>query len=246
MPLGESADVDWSQAEERQIAEQDLYPEPREGADWLPLPAAAGKTRSYTAWSRALSDTLYRTQSLELFKSPTFKIQSAPGEEEREFRMRLADLGREKRDEEVEELRERFAKKVATLEDRVRRARAKVEKEAEQASSQKLKTAISFGTALLSVFTGRKGVSKTDLNRAGTAFRGLGRSKEQSEDVERAAENVEALVEQLEELNRELEEKIDEMGERYDAAAEELSVIACRPRRRDIDVRRVALLWIPE
>ncbi len=116
----------------------------------------------------------------------------------------------------------------------------------QQASSQKLKTAISFGTALLAVFTGRKGVSQTDLNRAGSAFRGLGRSKEQSQDVERAAENVDALVEQLEELNRELQEKIDDMGDRYDPASEELSVIACRPRRSDIDVRRVALLWIAE
>ncbi len=38
-------------------------------------------------------------------------------------------LGREKRDLRVEKLRERYAKKAATLEDRVRRARAKVEKE---------------------------------------------------------------------------------------------------------------------
>jgi hypothetical protein len=242
----EGSDVDWSQAEDRQLAEQDLYPEPVEGAAWQPLPAAAGKSKSYTAWGRALEEALYRTQSLELFKSPSFKIQSAPGESERDFRIRLADLGREKRDAELEKLRERYAKKAATLEERVRRARAKVEKESEQASSEKLKTAISFGTALLSVLTGRKGISKTDLGRAGSAMKGIGRSKEQSEDVERAAENVEALIDQLEEVNRELAEKIDEVSDRFDPEAEELTVVACRPRRRDIDVRRVALLWVPE
>ena len=247
IPLsGESIEVDWSQAIERPLAEQDLYLEPRDGAAWWPLPVAAGKSKSYTAWKRGLADTLYRTRSLELFKSATLKVESNPGESERDFRIRLADLGREERDQEVQNLRERYTKKVATLEERVRKARARVEKEKEQASSQKLKTAISFGTALLSVFTGRQGVSKTDLNRAGSAFRGLGRSREQSQDVDRAEETVEALLEQIEDLNQELEQKVDEVSDRYDATREELSVVACRPRRSDIEVRRVALLWIPE
>jgi hypothetical protein len=247
LPLSEDSDeIDWSEAEARQIAEQDLYSDPSETAHWQPLPALAGKSKSYTTWSKELADTLYRSQMLELFASDRFKVRSDPGEDEREFRIRLADLGRERRDSEVEKLRERYAKKAATLGDRVRRARAKVEKEKEQASSAKLKTAISIGAALLSVFTGRKGVSKTDLNRAGSALKGIGRSTEQSQDVDRAAENVEALVDQIEELNRELEDKILELSDEWDAAADEIETLACRPRRSDIEVRRVALLWVPE
>jgi chromosome segregation ATPase len=98
----------------------------------------------------------------------------------------------------------------------------------------------------LSVFTGRKGLSQTDLGRAGSALKGFGRSREQSEDVDRAEENVEALLGKLEQTNHELAERIEELSERFDAAAEELEVVACRPRRSDIDVRRVALLWIPD
>ena len=117
-------DVDWSEAEDRQLAEQDLYTDPEEVTGWPELPAEAGKSKSYTAWRRSLEESLYRSRSLELFKSPTFKIQSAPGESERDFRIRLADLGRERRDLEIEKLRERYAKKAATLEERIRRARA--------------------------------------------------------------------------------------------------------------------------
>ncbi len=247
VPLSEELSaVDWSAAHQRPLAEQDLYDEPREGAVWLPLPAGTGKLKSFTSWRRDLAETLYRTRALELFKSPTFKSRSDPGESERDFRIRLAEQARERRDLEVEKLRQRFAKKAATLEDRIRRARAKVEKEREQASSQKLQTAISFGTAILSMLTGRKGVSKTDLNRAGSAMRGVGRSREQSQDVDRAQETVEALTVDLEELNDELAEKIDQLEERLDPDLEDLEVIACRPRKADIEVRRVALLWIPE
>ena len=121
-----------------------------------------------------------------------------------------------------------------------------MEKERDQAKSEKLDTAISFGTTLLSVFTGRKGISKTDLNRAGSAFKGVGRSAEQAQDVVRAEETVEVLTEQLEAMNRELTNKIGEVTERYDPLSEELQPVACRPRRTDIEVRRVALMWTPE
>jgi len=36
------------------------------------------------------------------------------------------------------------------------------------------------------------------------------------------------------------------MSARYDPDAEDFSIVACRPRRADIEIRRVALLWMPE
>jgi prefoldin subunit 5 len=241
-----SAEVDWSEAEDREIADQDLNVDPEDGASYLPLPAAAAKARSYTSWKRSLSDHLYRTSTLELLESPTLQERSNPGESERDFRIRLADRAREKRDEELAVVRTRYARKVATLEERIRKAELRVAKERDQAKSEKLDTAISFGTALLGVFTGRKGISKTDVNRAGSAIKGVGRSAEQQQDVVRAEETVDALTEQLETLNEELTDKIDEVTERYDPLTEELEAVACRPRRADIEIRRVALMWAPD
>ena len=216
----ETAEVDWTQAEERALDERDLVEDAAAEAQWTALPPAAGKGRSYTGWRRKLHDHLYRTRTLELLESPSHGIRSEPGETERDFRIRLGDLARERRDAEVEKLRERYRRKAATLEERIRRARAKVEKEREQAGGEKLKTAISVGTALLSVLTGRKGISKTDLSRMGSAMRGVGRTAEQSRDVDRAQETVEALIERLEEQNLELEEKIGEVEERLDPQSE--------------------------
>ena len=132
---------------------------------------------------------------------------------------------------------------MATLEDRLRRARAKVEQEKEQVSQERLQTAISIGTTLLSMFTGRRGVSKTDLNRAGSAARGFSRSSKESKDVDRAEETLETLVDKLESLNSELEAEVSELTARFDPQSEELETIVCRPRRSDIEVRRVSLLW---
>jgi hypothetical protein len=242
----EPMEVDWALAREGELAAESLHTKSLAGAEWQQPPPAALKARSYSGWAKQLSEMLYRSRTLDLFKSPTYKITSAPGESEKDFRVRLADTAREQRDAAVEKLRERYANKTVTLEDRLRRARARVEKEKEQASREKLSTAVSVGSAILSILTGRKGFSKTDLNRAGTAMRGVGRAAEQSQDVGRAEETVTTLTEKIEALNRELESEIEQIGGRYDPESEELEVIACRPRRSDVVVRSLSLLWIPD
>ncbi len=246
VPLGEDLiDVDWSDARELPIDERDLVAEPAAGASFLDLPAAAGKAKSYKSWQKKLSDALYRGRELELFKSKTYKEVSQPGESERDFRARLGDHAREERDERIEKLRKKHASKVSKLEERIRKAKQAVEREQEQASGQKLQTAISVGATLLAAFTGKKALSYSTLSRATTAARGASRSSKEKQDVERARETVEALTEDLEELSRELEEEIEKIEERFDPANEELSTVSIRPRRSDVEVRLVALAWEP-
>ena len=162
---------------------------------------------------------------------------------EGDFRIRLSEAARERRDEETQKLRKKAASKIATLEERIRRAKQAVEREREQARSHKLSAAISIGATLLSAFTGRKKLSYTTLSRAGTAVRGLGSSSKEKQDVLRAAETVDALLEGLEELNAELEEEIDRLEERFDASQVKLEATSIRPRRSDIEVRLVGLSW---
>jgi hypothetical protein len=246
LPLDERLlKVDWDDAEESDLDERDLGREPTDGASYGALPKKALKSRSYTSWKKALHDHLYRTRSCDLLKSATFKLESAPLESERDFRVRLNELAREHRDGEVEKMRKKHASKVATLEERIRKARQRVEKEKEQAGSEKLKAVISAGASLLSAFTGRKRLSYTTLSKAGTAARGFTRAGEQSQDVDRAEETVEALIETLEELNATFQAEIEAIADRLDATGEELETIALRPRKTDVEVHLVGLAWRP-
>ncbi|TNF81143.1 MAG: ATP-binding protein [Acidobacteria bacterium] len=237
--------LDWGQASELGVAESDLDNEPEPGAAWDPVPKAATKAKSYSKWGRQLADHLYRNSQLELFKSPTFKLIAEPGESERDFRIRLADQAREERDRRVEELRAKHTTKVEKLEERLRRARQKLEKEKEQASREKLQTVISVGTTLLSVFTGGKKLSKTNIGKAQTAARGVGRASKEAGDVDRAEEDLDTLSKKLEELHKELESEVQQLEERFDPEREELEIVTVRPRKSDIDVRLVTLAWDP-
>ncbi|MGB3565436.1 MAG: ATP-binding protein, partial [Thermoanaerobaculia bacterium] len=245
-PLAEGAlALDWSRSEELGFDESDFDRQPLTAAAWEPVPAATTKAKSYSGWSRQLADHLYRNSRLELFKSPTFGIVAEPGESEKEFRVRLADLAREERDQRVEEMRVKHAAKVEKLEERLRRARQKLEKEQEQAKQEKWQTAISVGTTLLSVLTGGKKVSSTTIGKARTAARGVGRSAKEAGDVDRAEEDIDTLTGKLAELESELEGDLRELENRFDPELEELETVTVRPRKSDVEVRLVALAWDP-
>jgi hypothetical protein len=247
LPLtAEMLDVDWNLADPVDLDEEQLGRQPAAGASWERLPAAAKKARSYKTWERELAALLYRDRRLELFKSPSLRVVSEPGEDIRDYRIRLAELAREERDQRVEELRLSYDTKREKLEERLQRAEHRLSEEKDQAKQEKLQTAISLGATVLSVLTGRKRLSQSTLGRATTAFRGAGRSSRQAQDVERAEESLEALQGKLEELAAELQREIEAVEQSIDPLREEFEVLTYRPRKSDIEIRLVALAWAPE
>ncbi len=243
-----SAAPDWRQAEELGAGfdpDRDLEAEPAAGAVYGALPDAAAQGRSYRAWEKDLADALFRERPLALLASPLLGATAAPGEAERAFRIRLADLARQARDAEKEKLRQRYAGKIDALQERVRRAEERVEREKAQASQQRTSTMLSFGATALSALFGRKRFSRSTVSRASTALRGVSRSVEQGRDVDRAEQNVEALEQSLAELNAELERELAALGERYDPQSQPLETVTVRPRKSDVTVRRLALAWAP-
>jgi hypothetical protein len=237
--------LDWTTAAEPNLAEEDLEKQPAGDGSFAPPPAAAAVAKSYDAWKTSLADALYRTAKVELLKSAAAGIGSRPGENERDFRARLDQSAREKRDVEVEKLRQKYAPKLATLQDRLRRAEQARQVQAQQASSAKWSTAMSVGATLLGAFFGRKAMSAGTIGKATTAARGATRAYEQSQDVSRAEENIQAVQQQLAELNAQMQSDLDATAAKFDAASEELDRVPLRPKKTDVKVRLVALAWAP-
>jgi hypothetical protein len=242
----DAGDVDWYAAEAVEVEKDGLEREPAAGSRFAPLPDAAARTRSYDGWHKALEESLYRTRRMELFRSPNVGVLSQPGENERDFRIRMADQARERRDAQIEALRQKYGAKVAQLEDRIRRAEQMKAKQEAQASSQTITTMLTAGTAVLGALFGRKTFSYSNASRAGSAIRNVGRTMQERQDVTHAEENVESLRKQLADLNAQLEAEVDRLEERFDPEAEELEVLGLKPRRQDVEVRLLTLAWAPK
>jgi hypothetical protein len=237
--------VNWDNAEEIGIPITDLEKSARGSAQFSDLPSVASQAKNYGTWNKEFTNWLYGTQTIYLFQSPSLKLISQPGEDERDFRIRAAQVAREKRDEMVEALRKKYAPKIAALQERLRKAQAAVEKQQEQARQAKLQTALSFGATLLGAFTGRKTFSSSTISRATGAARKAGRAFEESGDVSRASETVESIQQQLSDLQAQFESESAMLVDRVDPLTETLETLSVRPKKTDINVQLVSLMWAP-
>jgi hypothetical protein len=238
--------LDWNNADDVNLSESDLEKDTSESnASFAPVPAPATQAKSFDAWSKLLADAMFRTLKIELMRSPSLKLSSKPGESERDFRARLAQVGREQRDAEIAKLRAKYAPKVATLNERLRKAQMAQQVQQEQATGSKWQAAMTIGASILGGFLGRKTISAANVGRATSAVRGVGRTMKESADVARAGENIAAVQQQLADLNAQLESEINALTLRFDATNETLERIPLRPKKTDIKVRLVALAWTP-
>lgn len=231
-----------------------LESEPLDGAGFATLPAEGAQPKSYDRWGKELVRWIQGEHPVTLLESKSRKAFSRPGESERDFRMRLADLGREARDEEVERLRKKYESRFRTLEDRLRRAEQAVEKRESQSKQAMLNTGITaLGAVLGAAVGGSRGRRSGGLlgallgagtSRATTAMRSAGRAARTRQDVAHAEETVEAVTAQLQELEQELQDEIRALEESVDVR-EPLEEVVIRPPLNAIQIRVTSLVWLP-
>ncbi|HEX6532855.1 MAG TPA: ATP-binding protein [Nitrospira sp.] len=247
VPMSEGAlTVNWDQSTPAPLTPADLEQSPQGTAKFLAPPAAAGKAKSYDLWNKEFGGWLYRTQKLELFKSPSTAQLSNPGESERDFRLRLQQSGREQRDKEGDSLRKKYAPKIAGLQERIRRAEQQKEKQQTEARSSQMQAAISVGASILGAFLGRKTISAANIGRATTAIRGAGRVLKESQDVGLAQENVAALQQQLTDLEAQFKAESETLVAANDPLQERLERVSLKPAKTNITVKVVLLAWTPQ
>jgi hypothetical protein len=234
--------VDWSAAEEPEFAVEDLENEPEAGARFAdPGPAAAPK--SADGWRKDLATWLYREQSLAIFRSPSTREASRPGETEADFRGRLQQGSREARDAALDGLRQKYAAREAALQERLRRAEQAVAREKQDVTAAGIQTAISVGATVLGALFGRKAISSSTIGRATTAARSAGRTAKQAGDVGRANETVEAVQQQIRDLDGQLQEELSAAQAATDPASEKLETLTLRPKKSDVTVKKLMLVW---
>ena len=204
---------------------------------------AASKAKNYADWTKAFVAWLSSTQTLDIFKSPSARLVSKPGESEGDFRVRLQQAARERRDARSRGCGRRYAPKVASLQERLRRAQqavaegagavVRVEDAGGDLDSARRCSARSSG--------GRRSAPRTSAGST-TAARGMGRVVQESQDVARAQENMAASRRSSgarKPAGRDRRHRRD-----VHPQTEPLETIALKPKRAGIQIKLVALVWV--
>jgi hypothetical protein len=243
---GENASGDpWSDASDYAEDPARLDEVPAPNATFADLPSDAAREASYRTWQKSLAQALYRDRTLRVWSCPSIGAHSKPGEGEGDFRIRLTQEARERRDLEMDRLRTKYAPKVRRLEERLRSAEDRIARERAQYDDQKMQTAISMGATVLGAMFGRKLGSRANVGRAASAARGAGRIGREREDVARAEAGAESVRDDLATLEREFAEDAARVGEAWDPRTVEVVSVDVSPGKSDTTTSLPLLVWRP-
>ncbi|GJM26766.1 MAG: ATP-binding protein [Phycisphaerae bacterium] len=240
---GESGSNIWEAADAAKTVDIEMSGEP--DARYAPLPAIAQRKTSYSKWSKSLTNYLYRNHDKTILKSKELKQYSELDESESDFRVRLRHLLHEKRDQQIEKLRKKYAPKLTSLEERIRKAEERVEREMSQMKQKGVQTAVSLGATILGALFGRKKASVGNVGRAASTIRSASRTAKERGDISRASDNVEALQKRLAEMEATFGTEIEEIRTEADIDNLEFEELTIRPRKSDIAIDTLALAWTP-
>ncbi len=211
--------------------------EPVAGAQFADLPSPLTNEKNYSAWEKQLVDHLYRTARFVAWRCEVLAATSDPGETEGDFRIRVTQLAREKRDEKKEAVRRKHKRRVERAQEAVRKA----ESYHREQKSQFWMRVVSFLMAVVQMILGVFGAGRSrsfSTTSANQAMRERG-------EASRAAQRLEEKQHALETVLAEQQAALDQLEFDFEPANLALEKLELPPQKSDIRVDRVVLVWLP-
>lgn len=243
LPADESGkDVHWEEGKNTPGLKNQLKNEPIAGSTFGDLPAGLMQEKNYTIFAKKFAEALYQNQTISIYQTSSPKMTSEAGESEKDFRIRAAHGMREQRDDLVKKLREKYSGKITALSEKVRRAQEKMAQKQQKAGQQKMETMISFGSTIAGALFGR-GLTKGTISKTGTSLKQASKIHKDSKDAALAEEEVGVYQQQLQELEAQMNSEISAITSNEDGGNIKVDAVSIRPRKSDISVEKVALVW---
>ena len=237
---------DWKKPVSLEKEPADFVSDVPEGARFAPLPSDTRRKAAFNEWSRSLVDTVWRESAMPLLRHKGLGLFADPDESESEFKARVTMAAREKRDADIDAIRDKYEKKKRTIDDRVARAEERVERTKDQESDAKRQSALSIGSAILGGLLGRKFLGQSTIYRGTTAAKTVSRARKSTGNVVRAEESFERVQQQLATLEKDMNEDLDAVSAAYDNALNGIDTLELRPLKRDVVLDAYMLVWVPE
>lgn len=214
-----------------------LRDDPAAGASYADLPSPMANEKNYKTWEKELIDHLYRAERVVCFRCKDLDASSEPGETEGDFRIRMSQLAREKRDERKEKVRDRYKLRLQRAEEAVRKAESYYQQQRSQFWGRVVGVLMMIVQVILGALgMGRsKRVSTTSANQAMRERGEASRAEQKLKDKQAA----------LEDLKEKIQGEIDDLEFDFKPQNIELEKLELPPIKGDLRVDRVVLAWLP-
>jgi len=203
------------------------------------VPETANQAKEITKVKKSLSDWLYTNRDIEILEHDDFDLYSKDKESREAFMMRVQHIAREERDEELDELHEKYEVKFDRLRKKIRDEEQDIKEARADVKGRKAEEIIGVAETLLSVFIKRR---RRSLSGAASKRRMRQKAAHKLED---AREDLHELHQDFDELELELKDKLAGVTEKWDKIADGVSSKLIKPRRTDVKVEGVMIAWLP-
>jgi len=232
--------IEWEEAFQEEV--DNLSTNKIQNADYATLPKLISEAKNLKTIQKKLSNYLYTTKRIELFRCRDLKMESKLHQSKRDFLVDVEDRLSELKDEKLQKLQDRFESKYNRLEDKLQRLEIKLQKEQNDVSSKTSDTLVDVGLAIFGAFFGKSSSAST-LRKGASAFKKSKGVLKEKDDVKNVESLIEDVQNDIEELKTKLEDEMQKIEEKLDIQNYEIDSIFIKPRRSDIIINDIALLW---
>ena len=230
--------MNWEKSEEIKIS--NLLTKPEENAKFGEISGNINDSKDFNELKKNFADFIFYNSNFKLYHSPLIKIYSKPRESKSDFILRITQMARERRDEEVDKIEEKYSKDLQKLKEKLERSQEVLLKKQATANSLKQEAMVSAGESVIKIFMGRR--STTSASKAMNKYQ---KSKTVAIDIQEAQKDIETLNKEMELLENKLKIEVESIKERREKEISEIKEVLIQPKKSDIEVKIVSLAWIP-
>lgn len=218
--------------------------QPTPGFAFTELPGYAMNAANYKTVMKDFAEWLYRNERAHLWVYPPLKAWSRLDESEGDFRTRMTPQVDALRDAAIADLKAKSEKKLQTLQQRLLTAQGQVERQQSEANAAKMQAGISVIGGIISGLLGKKS-GLSSLSRSSGAIQKAAGAFKQHQDVNAAEQKAAEAASAIENFENEIHQAIDALTLEHEPTALVLETDIVKPNKSDIEIERVALLWLP-
>jgi hypothetical protein len=235
----------WEEAETLPLRVRDLSQTPPRSDKtgtvlFADVPDSANSERELRGLAGELTDWLYYNAEMTIKAHVELEIFQRPNESERNFLVRLQDEARQRRDAEIDKLEEKYQEQIDKLSDRLKKFQLEMASDEAEYESRKQQEILNIGETVFNLFMGRR--SSRVVSTAASKRRMSVKAKV---DIERTQQEIAEIQTEIKEIEGELAEAVEVIKKQWTDVLNDLSEEKVKPRRTDVDVSLVALVWKP-
>ncbi len=231
--------MNWEKSEEIKIS--DFLNIPEEKAKFMEIPSGINDPKDFNELKKSFADFLFYNSNFKLYHSPLLKIYSKSNESKSEFILKINQLAREIRDDEVDKIEQKYAKDIDKLRVKLEKTKDTLAKKQSSASSLKQEALLSAGESVVGMFMGRRSTSS-----ASKAMSKYQKSKTISADIDKAERDITSINKEMESLENELKAQIEIIKQKREKEISDVKEVIIQPKKSDIEIKMISLVWIPQ